>query len=131
MVGMTRWLRIGVATLAMASVCRSAWATCTAGEMTPQEEQMACCEAGHHDCGPSGEAADCCKKSASQHAQQLVATKLGSFKAPLRILLLTLTPPQPATLQVSAIPAYCLLSPAGQSSASGPPRYIAFSSLLI
>jgi hypothetical protein len=127
---MTRWIRIIVAALAMVGVFTSAWATCTAGATASQHEKMTCCKNGHHKCGPSGKAADCCKKS-EQRPQHSVLTKSDPPSAPARTLLLTLTSVQPVVIQPPAIAAYCASSPPGETIASSPPLYIAFSTLLI
>jgi len=127
---MTRWARILVAALAVSGVFTSTLAACTAGAMASGREQMACCKHGHHKCGSSKGASDCCKKS-EQHSQQLVLAKADPFNAPTRTLLLTLTIVQPLAIQPQAIAAYRGSSPPGETIASGPPLYIAFSTLLI
>jgi hypothetical protein len=126
---MSRWLRASVAAAAVTVVLTSTLATCTAGSMTPENEQMACCQGGHHACGPSGEAAACCEKTAPQ-SQRLILAKPDPFSAPIRVLLLTLTPTQPVV--VDAAPTFVVdRAPRDEAITAGPPAYIAFSALLI
>jgi hypothetical protein len=127
---MARWVRVIVAALAVSGVLTSALAACTAGAMASQHERMACCKGGHHKCGASKDASDCCKKS-EQRPPQFVPTKSDAQSAPAWTLLLTLTPAQPVVIDVSAISAYVASSPPGETIASSPPLYIAFSTLLI
>jgi hypothetical protein len=127
---MSRWLRALTATLMVVGLCTSALAACTAGAMASQHEQMACCKGGHHKCGASKVASDCCKKS-EQHPQQLVLAKSDPLSASARWLLLTLTSAQPVVIELPAAAASCALSPPDETIASSPPLYIAFSALLI
>jgi hypothetical protein len=127
---MAGWVRIIVAALAMSGVFTSALAACTAGAMAPRHEQMACCKGGHHKCGASKVASDCCKKS-EQHPQQLVLAKSDPLSASARWLLLTLTSAQPVVIELPAAAASCALSPPDETIASSPPLYIAFSALRI
>src|SRR5213594_4108608 len=116
---MGRWVRIIVAALAVSGVLTSALAACTAGAMASRHEQMACCKGGHHKCGVSKKAADCCKKS-EQRPQQLVLAKSDPLSAPARTLL-TLTSAQPVLIAVPAAAASCALSPPDETIASSPP----------
>jgi hypothetical protein len=56
---MSRGLRVLIAVALTLSVTSSAFAACLPGEPAASTE-MACCETGHHDCGQSMRAADCC-----------------------------------------------------------------------
>lgn len=127
---MTRWVRIIVAALAVSSVLTSAWATCAAGATASRHAQMACCKGGHHKCGSSREASNCCKTS-EQRPQQLVLAKPDPLSAPVRAWLLTLTTAQPVVIELPAIAVSYASSPPGETIASSPPLYIAFSTLLI
>ena len=127
---MSRWLRILVAAVAVTGVLTSTLATCTAGAMTPEHEQMACCKGGHHTCGPSAQAAECCKKTAPQ-SQQVILAKLDPLSAPVRALLLTLTPAQPLAVEAEPISFFIDSSPRSDKIGASPPLYIAFSALLI
>ena len=127
---MTRWVRIVVAVLAMSGVLTSALAACTAGATASQHEHMACCRGGHHKCGASKEASNCCKKS-ERRPQQLVLAKSDPLSASARWVLLTLTSAQPVVIELPAAAASCALSPPDETIASSPPLYIAFSALLI
>ena len=127
---MTRWVRIVVAALAVSGVLTSALAACTAGALASRHEQMVCCKGGHHKCGASKAASDCCKKS-EQRPQQLVLAKPDPLSASARSVLLTLTSAQPVVIELPATVASCALSPPDETIASSPPLYIAFSALLI
>jgi hypothetical protein len=50
------------------SVPGAALAGCMSGPADAPMAQMACCKNGHHECGKSGDAHDCCK---SKHRQDL------------------------------------------------------------
>ena len=126
---MARLVRIIVAALAMSGVFTSALAACTAGATASRHEQMACCKGGHHKCGASKAASDCCKKS-EQRPQQSVLAKPDPLSASARSVLLTLTSAQPVVIELPAA-ASCALSPPDETIASSPPLYIAFSTLLI
>ena len=127
---MARWVRIIVAALAVSGVFTSALAACTAGALASQHEQMACCKGGHHKCGASKDASDCCKKS-ERRPPQLVLDKSDPLSASARWLFLTLTSAQPVVIESPAAAASCALSPPDETIASSPPLYIAFSALLI
>jgi hypothetical protein len=118
-----------VALIVMAGVVTSALATCMAGAMTRENAQMACCKGGHHQCGPSGSPADCCKKS-EPRPQQLAMGKADPAASPVRALLLTFTAAQPQLLNVAVRPAPRDFS-RGPTLASSPPPYLVFSVLLI
>ena len=62
--------RFLAATLVVGLAC-SLWANCV--EAAPVSEgQMACCAAGHHDCGANAKAADCCARAPRTDLQILV-----------------------------------------------------------
>jgi len=64
-----------VVAAALLSFLVSPLAACAAEAMAPQADQMACCQAGHHDCGTALKPADCCDgKSAPEH-QRFGASK--------------------------------------------------------
>ena len=127
---MIRWRRTVASLLVMIGLLTSVAAACAAGASTPDDEQMACCQGGHHKCGPSGDAAECCKTT-DPRPEQLVVAKVDSASSPIRALLLTLSPAQP--LVVLAAPELSALGivPAPERLGSSPPPYIAFSTLLI
>jgi len=102
-------------------------AECVAGS---SGDEMACCQKGQHDCGPSGEVAECCAVTAPASRPVIVAKADSSF-ASIRILLLTLSPAQPVVVHASPHLSTLDLAPVQERLGSGPPSYIAFSALLI
>src|SRR2546428_8263942 len=101
-----------VALLLIAGIITSSVATCVADAAAPQQEQMACCKAGHKTCGQHGTPADCCKTTPHGGGQ---FTTVGQISAP-----------QPTTvwqaLSFAPLPLVALFhSPLGTVDASSPP----------
>jgi hypothetical protein len=74
--------RAALSVLAIIGMLTSFAATCAAGSIAPEHEQMACCKAGHHKCGTPAKPADCCKTNGS-HEQQLTVAKTQSLTHPV------------------------------------------------
>lgn len=129
MPGMVRCSRAFASLLVVFGVLTSTWATCTAGAMMLENAQMACCKAGHHECGPKGTPADCCKKTEAQQ-QQWTATKTELVKAP-NLVVMTVIPSIQAALPLTLLrsPRCADFSPSPHPL--GPPAYIVNSALLI
>ena len=133
MQGMVRRIRAFASLLVVAGVLTSAWATCVEGATATPTEQMACCKAGHDHCPMHDSAADCCKENSSspQPQSSVVAKAADSLNAPVRLFLALVTPANPLS------DAALLVQPVRAAAASpplrltGPPVYIAFSTLLI
>jgi hypothetical protein len=68
--------------LAIIGMLTSFGATCAAGSIAPEHEQMACCKAGHHKCGTPAKPADCCKTN-GDHEQQVTAAKTVHLTQPV------------------------------------------------
>lgn len=66
--------RMAVVAILAVTLTGSALSSCMAGEIDPGI-QMACCKAGHHDCGSGGDPADCCTKEKPPEQQFFVAKK--------------------------------------------------------
>jgi hypothetical protein len=73
--------RAALSVLAIIGMLMSFAATCGAGPIALEHEQMACCKAGHHHCGTPAKPADCCKTNGSPK-QQVTAAKSQSLTAP-------------------------------------------------
>ena len=56
-----------------------------AGPAMSADSQMACCVAGHHECGTKGPAKQCCKTD-SQKRQQFIVAKHELVRSPLTTL---------------------------------------------
>ena len=125
---MIRWRR-AFASLLVACMLAPIAAECAAGA-TASDDQMACCRNGQHDCGKSGEVADCCKVTAPGSRPVIVA-KADSPLASIRTLLLTLGPAQPVVVHAPPHLSTLGVTPLQEHPGSGPPPYIAFSALLI
>jgi hypothetical protein len=119
-----------VTLMVMAGVLTSALATCVSGAMTPENAQMACCKGGHQKCGPSGSAAECCKKS-EPRPQQLVMGKADPAGSPVRAMLLSFTATQPHLLSVAVRETPRDFSRGPTLASSSPPHYLVFSVFLI
>jgi hypothetical protein len=125
---MVRWRRRFVSLLVVGMLAPIA-AECAAGASTSDDE-MACCQSGQHDCGPSGDVAECCAVTAPSSRQVIVA-KADSPFASVRALLLTISPAQPVVVHASPQLSTLDVIPLQERLGSGPPPYIAFSTLLI
>jgi hypothetical protein len=125
-------LRVIVSALVVAGIFSSALATCTAGAMTTETAQMACCKAGHDHCPMKDSAADCCKKnSSSPQPQWNVVAKADSLNAPDRVFLIFLSPASPLSDAALLVQPVRAAAPSPPLRPLGPPVYIAFSTLLI
>lgn len=125
---MVRWIRTFACVIAVAGVLAPTLATCTAGALEPESQQMACCTAGHEACGPEGTPADCCKRSPSGDRQFTTAARVTAAQ-PVFVRMMqapgsTLTRPEPAW-HAGALPASS--SPPGSKH----PTYLRLSALRI
>ena len=130
---MVRWSRALASLLVVVAVMTSTLAACVEGASANATEQMACCKAGHDHCPMHDSAADCCKKNSSspQPQSSVVAKAADSLNAPVRLFLALITPANPlsdAALPVQPVRAAAASPPLRPT---GPPVYIAFSTLLI
>jgi hypothetical protein len=125
---MTRWRR-AFASLLVVGMLTPIAVECAAGA-TGSDDEMACCQNGQHDCGPSGEIADCCTVTAPSSRPIIVAKADSSF-ATIRTLLLSLGPAQPVVVDASPHLSPRDITPVHARLGSGLPPYIEFSALLI
>ena len=124
-----RRLTVCLALALVAAMATSALASCMAGPAMTADSEMACCKAGHVECGMRTTADPCCK-SDSQKQQQLIAAKHELVKSPLTALkqipavvsgdLVTIRP-------TSALFAHVRLLPKSPAA----PTYLLVSALLI
>ncbi len=118
-----------ISVFAILGMLTSFAATCAAGSLAPEHEQMACCKAGHHKCGTPAKPADCCKTN-GDHEPQITAAKTIQLTQPVWTLLAWATPAlftePPALAAARPVPADT--SPPLKSDR---PVYIKFAVLLI
>jgi hypothetical protein len=133
MQGMVRRIRALTALVVVAGVLTSAWATCAEEATATATEQMACCKAGHDHCPMHDSAADCCKENSSfpQPQWSVVAKAADSLNAPVRLFLAVVTPATPLSDAALLVQPVRAAAPSPPLRPTGPPVYIAFSTLLI
>jgi hypothetical protein len=128
---MVRRIRVIVSGLVVAGIFASGVATCTAGEITSETAQMACCDAGHHTCGKDGAPADCCRTNSAPQPQWNTVAKTESLKAPFRLFLALVTPVSPLSDVAFVVQASRSISASPPVQPPGPPVYILLSTFLI
>jgi hypothetical protein len=94
---------------------------------------MACCKAGHDHCPMHDSAADCCKENSSSPQPQwsVVAKATNSLNASVRLVLALVTPATPLSDAALLVQPVRAAAPSPPLRPTGPPVYIAFSTLLI
>jgi hypothetical protein len=134
MEGMIRLSRACASLLVVFGVLTSMWATCTAGAMVSEraeidaQMEMACCQAGHHECAPKGTPAECCKTETQR--EQWTATTTELVKAPA-LVALAVVPSIQGAYPIVLSRSSCFANISQPSPHLGPPAYIAHSALLI
>ena len=112
------------ASLAVAALAVMVFATCVSKAMTPEE--MACCEAMHHDCGEMAVQSSCCGGRADQD-HSLAATKPTMAPVPVaELVAIVATPYEPHQVD-SGI----WVSETSSPSPPGVPTYLFVSSFRI
>ena len=107
----------------------SLWASCAAAAALTLHSQMACCRDGEMACARSGSANDCCKTDASRSRDVVSSPTIKPVHQLTAIVVAWAVLPSGQTLSCERAAARPDASP--PLIYSGPPPYIAFSSLLI
>src|SRR5262245_47144527 len=105
-------------------------ATCAAGSLAPEHEQMACCKGTHHTCCTPAKPADCCTTN-GHHEQQVTVAKTIQLTQPVWTPLAWVMPAlfvEPAAAIAGARLVYADTSPPFRSDR---PVYLTFAVLLI
>jgi hypothetical protein len=105
------------------------WTTCIEGAVSSAMQQMACCKKADHQCGSSVSPADCCKKDESGRRDAVTLAKIEPLRAPAPMVVTWAILPVTDLLDSAHRPIAQAPSPPPLSS--GPPPYVAFSTLLI
>lgn len=74
-------MTVCVSPVLVALLVTSAVASCMAGPAMSTDSQMACCMAGHSECGMGGTAEQCCTTDSQTH--QLIVAKQELVRSPL------------------------------------------------
>jgi hypothetical protein len=124
---MALWHRRLIVTAAITALLAAPLGACASELLAPAEAQMACCQAGHHDCGEAMKAADCCTQS-DNRSQQINASKVESIQ---HTAVLVLQPLHPAAASMPDTSGVVPIDAPRAPIDSGPPDCISFSALLI
>ena len=106
----------------------SLWASCAEAAMPAMGAQMACCKDGEFTCVPQGNATDCCLTNAVGPHSTVANAKVDPVHT-LRAVIAWAGLPEPVDIDAAHNGLSQPASPPDRPS--GPPPYIAFSSLLI
>ena len=112
----------------VATLVTSALASCMAGPAMSADAEMACCMAGHSECGMSGTAEQCCKTDSQTH--ELIVAKQELVRSPLMALSLmrAIHPGVPMTVPTGLL----VRAPSPDALRTpSPPTYLLTSVLLI
>jgi hypothetical protein len=120
---------VRVLALALAvAVSWSLWAECALAAASTPNAQMACCKDGEFTCASHGSAADCCATDHARPRAALTTARINPVHTLVAVVAWAVVP------ELAALDSTPILTDQPISFPrlnSGPPPYIAFSSLLI